>query len=314
MSHMSLGIVWRGMCAGALVISMQGCTFEQSLQNLGVEGPPALPPIHITADSTADMIHISPHLSLYGQKATSGRVNGHTNVNSKGVYAVDTIVTALGTTYKETSGANTLPFWGRNVSWTLPSYTLGVDLEYNLTKRFSVTGSLDYTSQNAKDFLGGSFGLALRGWNGQFGTHVEAGVRFDETALTADEVVAVGNIFTTDRMVYFFRDQQRKTSVDFYAALTFATTKESWLVNGFLSLGYCSQSLRTEMVNGSGLNSSSGQIGATADFTTVAPGLSFSVGPDMRLLAGVRFVWISNWDDLTPAHLALPFVQMDISL
>jgi hypothetical protein len=68
------------------------------------------------------------------------------------------------------------------------------------------------------------------------------------------------------------------------------------------------------MVNGSGLNSSSGQIGAAADFTTVAPGLSFSVGPDMRLLAGVRFVWISNWDDLTPAHLVLPFVQMDISL
>ena len=314
MSHMSLGIVWRGMCAGALVMSMQGCTIEQSLQNLGVEGPPALPPIHITADSTADMIHISPHLSFYGQKTTSGRVDGHTKVNSKGVYAVDTIVTAIGATYKETSGANTLPFWGRNVSWTLPSYTLGVDLEYNLTKRFSVTGSLDYANQNAKDFLGGSLGLALRGWNGQFGTHVEAGVRFDETALTADEVVAVGNIFTSDRVVYFFRDQERKTSVDFYAALTFATTKESWLVNGFLSLGYCSQSLRTEMVNGSGLNSSSGQIGAAADFTTVAPGLSFSVGPDMRLLAGVRFVWISNWDDLTPAHLVLPFVQMDISL
>ena len=311
MSHMSIGIVRRGMCAGAFIMSMQGCTIEQSLQNLGVEGPPALPPIHITADSTANMVHISPHLSLYGQKTTSGRVDGHTNVNSKGVYAVDT--TGIGT-YKEIKGVNTLPFWGRNVSWTLPSYSLGVDLEYNLTKRFSVTGSLDYTSQNAKDFLGGSLGLALRGWSGEFGTHVEAGVRFDETALTADEVVAVGNIFTSDRVVYFFRDQERKTSVDFYAALTFATTKESWLVNGFLSLGYCSQSLQTEMVNGSGLNSSSGQNSASADFTTVAPGLSFSVGPDMRLLAGVRFVWISNWDDLTPAHLAFPFVQMDIGL
>ena len=93
-------------------------------------GPIAQAPIHLTEEANTPYFTISPRFSYKSAQQVNASMEGHTPVNSEGIFQVDTIFHSNGTiSFQETPGANSYDYVGRNLTWDIATFTGGIDFE-----------------------------------------------------------------------------------------------------------------------------------------------------------------------------------------
>ncbi len=123
--------------AVSLTFFLSSCTTVTDslyVQDVNVKGPINQPPIRIAGRDSTTFI-ISPKFFINSNRIYNGRIDGHTQVNSEGIFQVDTIINGNEITYKIAQGKNTFDYKGENLHWSIPDYMVGLDLDIALSKK-----------------------------------------------------------------------------------------------------------------------------------------------------------------------------------
>lgn len=295
------------------VLTLNGCVTETiHLQNLSVDGPLALPPVHVTADSAANSWHITPRFTANSERSMTGRVDGHTRVNARGVYQVDTIQNNGSISYSERDGVNTYTFEGENLAWTLPRYTLGLDFDYTLTNHLALSLGLSYSPGNPQEYWGGTVGLGYFFYNRGLGGRLEGGVIFQSRSYTVDYVHVVDPAFSQTSDVTFLRKTGRDMSTNIYTSLTVNSMRAEWLVNFFMQVSLSTQTL-VDVTSPQSNGLEEMRVNHLSTFLSFSPGLYLNLTPSSRVILGLRLAHGMSIEDASHDFVPMPLIQLDFT-
>jgi len=294
------------------------------LQEVEVAGPINHPPIHITGGKEKSSITISPKIFVNTVSDVSGYVN-HTNVNSRGIYQLDTLQNGDGTWRYRESTANTNKYRGKNLNWKLPELYAGLDLDFSLSKSISLAGGINYSSNDQTGLIGGSVGLGFYKESEQGAIRFDAGINIQEYAYDASTVV----VTTTDPVwgsptteMAFFHDINKNSDINFYASITYNSIFENSPVNFFVSLTYFGQSLLDFEPSETNIEyypflgvtkyttDARGEV--SSSYLGISPGIYQNLSPWSRVVIGVSIIKNIGLEQPSQSVFVLPVVKLDL--
>ena len=241
-----------------------------------------------------------------------GRVEGHTRVNARGVYQVDSTVNNGSVSYTERDGVNTYTFQGENLTWELPNYTVGLDFDYTLTNHLALSLGLNYSPGKSREFWGGSVGLGYFFYNKGLGGRLDAGAIFQSTSYTVDYVHVVDPAFSQTSDVTFLRKSGREMYTNFYGSLTINSMHPDWPINLFLQLSLSTQTfVAVTSPQSNGFEEL--QVHHLTTFLSVTPGIYINLTPASRIMLGLRLAHAMNIEDASHDFVPMPTAQLDFS-
>jgi hypothetical protein len=284
---------------------------EVFLQDLNVTQGVAAPPVHLTTDSMATTVRISPRITFHNGSAASGRIDGHSRVNRDGIFQVDTIQAGV---LRETPGANQYQFTGKNLAWNFPRAVMGFDIDAALTDRFALNGSIEFGLNSGGRVVNGHLGAALLLPGRPTSGRIEAGVRFQRHPYRADYLVTFTPAFSSRTEVWYRTISGSQSSVDPYVSLTLNSTMRERAFGWLLSLGYCGQTLLS--FDAPRLDDySPGSFSATLSVFSVTPAIVIHAADDLDVIGGVRILWPGVFqDENDPAVLIAPMIQFELTM
>lgn len=301
-------------------------------QEGSASGPVNQAPIHLTDEAQTPYFSVSPRFSYKSVQRVDAFMEGHTLVNSEGIFQVDTIFHSNGTiSFRETPGANVYEYVGKNLTWDVATFTGGIDFDARLAKSFALFAGINYSSGNSKNVWGGNLGLAFLITTNNLGFRLDGGLNFQSMAYDAYtvEVVQTSSASGTYEYVVFYHDIGTSTQWDPFINFTFNTALPNWFVNFFLNAGFSQQTLIgfTPETKDETLYHNYGIFGydyhreivedkrgkCTASYLTLTPGVFFRIGKSGRILLGVRCFFDNGLRDATESTFILPMLQADFS-
>jgi hypothetical protein len=304
-----------------IALSLFGCSITQEvyLQEVEVKGPVFQPPVFIADSTESGQFRLAPHISFGRNRTFRGSVEGHTRVNSSGVYQLDTTYAANEVTLRETPGANVHDYSGQNLRWDTPEVMVGVQGDLALTRIISVTFGGVYSAMGSEGFLGGSVGLGFHTVNATLATRIDGGIHWTPTAYDALTVVVtnVSAFGNSSQDVAVFHDIGTDANMGFYGALTLNTRREDWPLNVFLNLAVSRQRLTHYEPHTSvfpapfvySFTIKDARTSSSATFVSLTPGVYLTMTGGHRVLLGAR--WNKGTDGVTEGFIS-PFVKYEI--
>jgi hypothetical protein len=308
-----------------------GCGLTETtiyMQNLAVTGPVNNPPVHVTSGVKRDGVTISPHFTGSTERLLTGQIAGHTMVDPRGAFQVDTVWTdGKISSFKETPGTNTLSYAGSNFRWDLPASSFGVDMDFTFSGQFAFSAGLSYGSGGGEGFWGGHTGLGILFGGKELAGRLEGGLVFQTLSYHSETVVITRTsqswFAAPEGSVYFYADDGRTTSTNVYAALTVNSRVETWAVNLFVNIAVSTQTVaniqpqNVVSVNplfwqGTIVNDARTQDAAT--FFIFTPGIYVNIWGTSRFLAGVRVASETELMVRSPGAILEPLLQLDIGI
>jgi hypothetical protein len=301
------------------------------LQDLQVNGPAMSPPIHITRDPEPNELHVMPRFSIGSIQTFTGRIDGHTMVNKNGLFQVDTIIRSdSGIVFQDRGNVNTHPFRGKNLRRSFPSYSVGFDMDFGLSRGVALSLGTNYSSLDGQGLWGYRAGLGFRHHRGSVGFRIDAGWQWEELGHEALTVVTERPLSGSVSTVAFYRDKGKTTFGRAYGSLVLHTVHPDWVVNPFFQLALTSQRLddlkptileepvwvippffivpATQNL----VNDLRGKFSST--FVHFAPGLYFNLDENISILTGIRISVDTEVEDRSSSTIIAPFVQFDFRL
>jgi hypothetical protein len=308
------------IAAGSLV----GCSVTKTvyIQDATVTTPLSQPPIFVTNNPQPGKLRLMPHVSVGQDQLVETVIPGHSPVNSRGAYQVDTVRDNGALRFRE-SGANNYQFGGKNLHWNLPGTFMGVDGEYTLSRHVALTFGASYASGKRGGFWSGGAGLGLFSQGEALAFRFDGGVQWRSLSYDIPTVVVteVDYWFSgSDTEVRFFRDRGTDTYMDLYMSCTINSCFPSSFVNFFVNGCLARQKVvdltpsTPEVISPFYTVQAAGDAEADVAVTNVllSPGLSFELGASQRALVGVRMVLGNDVTGVLPKSMIIPFVQFDV--
>jgi hypothetical protein len=293
-----------------VIAGLTGCT-TTSLQNLAVEGPLFQPPVHLTKDSTRTF-QLHPWITMVTPNSKTGRISGHTDVNSDGIYYVDTNKTTTPYTFTEPNNVNDRTFTGTNFSWKHPSMQYGLDIDMHLFGNIGISTGGSYASLNATSYWQAYCMLStFNHSNTETGVRFDLGVEWQNLTYTADFVYTSSGLFST-KDVTFNTIHNNETQINPFLAVTLNGTSPTAIVHLFLQAAVVRQALFYI----SDAPQSSSYLNDCHEIHylySLSPGLSIHLAENISTVIGVRFVWDASMDSPTTTTFQ-PLLQFDIGL
>jgi hypothetical protein len=314
----------RGLFFSALCFT--GCTSVTEtiyLQDIKVAGPVNHPPLHITSGQKAGDVTISPRLSVNSANSIAGQIDGHTPVNARGIYQVDTIFNNDNTYFYVPSSANQYEDEGENLRWDMPDVSFGMDIDFALSEKIALSGGLNYAVYNQRDLYGGSVGLGFLSEKELYGFRLDAGISWQQMSYNAATVVVteIRNGSSEKIYVNFYRDRDKSSSITFFGSVTYNTKLTDFPVNFFVNAGYFGQSLfdfEPERADGEYNFFNTTVVDArgegTAAFLTITPGLYQDIADFGRIIFGVRMLKETQLESPDNSFFIVPVIQVDLRL
>lgn len=305
-----------------------GCVVSRTvyLQDASVSGPISEPPLFVVADSRPDQFTIAARITPAGNSSMGVSTAGHSPVNARGEYQLDTVRNGYELSFRETPGANAYPFIGKNLRWDLAGTTVAVDAQYTVSNHFALVFGGSYSTKGSEGYWGGTVGGALFTEGERAAFRLDGGVQFrtlSYTALTAVVIRTTPLFGSPAEEVGLYRDRGRTTFTDFYGSLTINTRNPDWPVHVFLQCALSRQQVLNHTPSQSAIvfpfllvvDTHEGRAEYVRTILTATPGLSVALGDGLRLLAGGRYmtsvagetgedVLLSRWS---------PFLQMQFA-
>lgn len=311
----------------SLLISFCSCgptvTDTLYVQDVNVKGPINQPPIRVTGKDSSTFT-ISPKVFINSNKGYNGLVDGHTKVNSDGIFQVDTAANGNGIHYYESAGANGFEFKGENLHWSLPDYSVGFDLDIAISRKVALSGGFSMSGKDKNNLYGYRAGLGFFSASGNYGIRFDGGVIWQKYSYDASSVI-IREDGSSSKEVFFFRDKGSSVNLNHYLSLTFNTIYDQLPLNFLLNVGYTGQSLidyepknmdRTYyvIIPNPNYNVEDRRGEAYAAFVNVSPGIYANLNEWSRLLLAVRFFFELDIKDTRNSTFIIPMVQFDMSL
>ena len=211
------------------------------VQDVEVKGPINQPPIRVTGKDSASFT-ISPKFFINSNKSYNGLVEGHTQVNSEGIFEVDTITSGNSVTYQEAAGSNNYEFEGENLHWVTPDYFVGLDIDIALSRKIALSGGFSMSGKDKTNLYGYRVGLGFYSASDNFGVRFDGGLIWQKYSYNAASVV-IRDDGSADREVFFFGDKGSSTNLNHYLSLTLNTIYNDLPLNFLVNFGYSGQSL-----------------------------------------------------------------------
>jgi hypothetical protein len=310
-----------------LITGCSTTTITQTLylQDIEIDGPVSQPPLHITKGQKSGTVTVSPKISINSQKSVTGRIEGHTNVNSQGLFQVDTLFRGDGTWIYQESNANIYRYNSNNLKWNLPDASMGFDLDLCLSDHFALSGGLNYIVINQNSLVGGSVGLGVFSEKDGHSFRFDGGLLWQSLYYDAATVMVTTTeppTGPTTTEVTFFRDRDKSSSVNFFTSFTYNSAFNDFPVNFFINLGYFSQSLadfepgETDIrhypfsYTTKILEDTRGE--ASTAFFNITPGIYTDINQFSRLIFGVRVLNETQLVQSSESLYILPVIQLDM--
>jgi hypothetical protein len=256
-------------------------------------------------------------------------LDGHSPVDANGNYRVDTIINSNNTvSFRENGIANTMPFTGRNLHWTTPSTSFGVDLDYTMSNHWTLSAGTSYSSVEGNGLWGYRAGLGVYFENVTTAIRFDVGAQWQELLYNASTAIVKnpgyvlmrGEAASAGYDVGFFHDKGKSMPMDIYVGFTFNTKREDWFTNIFAQVAFSRQSLAKfkptivepvlfpfpplVMIHDERASFSS-------TFLVITPGVYFNFDPAIRMLVGARINHQTQIKESSPDTMILPFLQID---
>lgn len=293
------------MATSALLISCGTVQQTIYLQDVEVKGPINTPSIHITKNRTPGTITFSPRVNVNGYSEISGNTGGER--------------------YRNTEQDSLFSNKSKNLLWTMPEFSLGMDFDLALTKSFGFAAGLNYSKINGQQLLGGSFGIAFVAEKENSAARFDFGILVQELFYEAKSVVVTTEDYIWSNpttSVMYYRDIGKNSNVNIYAGLTLNSKMQEFPVNFFFNLSFFTQSLldyepstETDFLYLFALTEkivTDARGEAMSSFLSVAPGVFLEFTDWSRLVLGARFMYDLGLDSSSKELLVLPIIQLDM--
>jgi hypothetical protein len=282
------------------------------LQQLRSDGTHVKPPLFMTRNPNEGDLRIVPKIAIGSAQTLVGRTHGHSNVNSLGFFQVETVVENGITKYFERDSVNKYSFQGRNFSWQPPKVTSSLDVEYFVTRTFSVVGSANYSSSSSRGFLGIAAGVGFSFESRNLGVRIDLGGHWSSVSYDVDYAIATKVAGQPGRQVEFFHESGKSSYLNSYGAFTINTKINSWPIQAFLQLGINRQTLvdieRQTTISARSL------VLQSSSFFILTPGFFLDLTRQTRIVAGVHLSDETELLEADPGVLVVPFVQFEFGL
>ncbi len=296
------------------------------LQDLSVRGPSGQLPLQITRDPEPGEFHVSPRFGMSGSVHADGFNEGHTPVNGQGVFQVDTMVNGFEVSFVD-PGVNVNTYSGTNLHREFPSMTMGLDVDYGVSRLVAFSFGVHYSTVGATGLTGYHAGIAFRQHRGNSAVRFDAGWQWDEFLYDAYTVVTERPLSSQSSKVSFYRDRRRDRQGNFYAALTLNSANPDWFFKPFLQLGITNQSIsdirpvapqtETWLVPPFFVTSLSSAIvnDKRKDFRStqfvITPGFSTDLDESLSILLGLSLNVETNIQEYSKSLMLVPVVRVD---
>ena len=293
-----------------------GCASQSVyLQGINVDGPQAQPPLFITKENKQGDFRVAPRIQINDRTPLVGRATGHSNVNTRGVYQVDTVGNNGVIKYIEQNGVNTKPFAGRNFSWEPTRFNASVDFEYVAAKNFSFVGGTNYSSGGSQSFLGANTGVGFFFEDKHIAARVDIGAHWSTVAYDVDYVVTTTpfSFGSRETEVAFFREKGKQSNWNAYGAFTINTKADALPVQFFTQLAINRQTV-VNLDRKANFTIDKSIVLESVSYFIVTPGVYLDLSPNCRALLGVQLRDETALLEAEPGVLVAPFVQFEFGL
>ena len=288
-------------------IFLVGCaTVEQTiyLGDVDVEGPVVVPPTHLSNTGEAGKFTVSPHVSFLNKKEIIGSTNDR---YSQSFRLTDS------TSYSTKKD---------NFYWNVSEYTMGVDLNLQVSNAFSIFGGVDFSGGNGTNSLnGGNFGIGLHSHLKNPNVRIDLGASFQKYNYFAITIVHTKTTYQWGDDVEsteIFGDKGNSVNINPFFTLTINSNNDSSLINYFGTIGFFTQSI---------LNFNPGEshypffpllieqttIDERANFNNsffyLNPGISFKIDPQMSVILSAKI--LADLSIEKNNVFVVPSIQMD---
>ncbi len=304
--HVILGLV--------VILLFNGCAASSLyLQGLEVSGPIYQPPIFTTPDSTTyeGRLHVSISKGL-GPRL-GGRAPGHSNVNSLGIFQVDSIYDKDRFNLIEPDGVNLYEFRGENLAWFVPRSSFALDLEVPMSNSFSFVLGTSYSSVNSRHFwiVGAGFAYSFR-WRilaARFDLSLQARSNYYDAQLAQ----AYRRTSASPREIEFFEKSGYDLNFDPAASLTINTNIPSWPVNFFLQYAGGDQTVLS-IYAGVYPDRDNFLVEHSAHFAWVTPGIFLDFQKYGTVQLGLQIAIETRTQNMSKRTFVLPTVQYSLPI
>lgn len=267
---------------------------ELFLQNIEVEGSPSQPAVHITpAETKAKSFSVAPHMSF-----SSG-----------------TFTTALERQYAGAIPDSLEDFQPTGLSWNLPRFVFGVDLDYTTSENLALTAAVTASIGKGRQLTSFYGGLGLLSADSGMSTRLDLGVQYIDIRYRGATVI-LRTVGTGPQDTIYYLDRGKQFQFNLYVNLTFNSTNKSFL-NWFLQIGISPQSL-TSFVPSKDASEEPGpyvvsdlRAESSVFWISATPGLYLSPSPNRHLLLGVRLMKELSSEFSKPGLVVIPMIQFD---
>jgi len=296
------------------------------VQDIKVKGPINQPPIRITGRDSFTFT-VSPKFFINSNKKYDGLIEGHTPVNSEGVFQIDTVISGGETNYKITPNVNKYDFEGENLHWSIPDYFIGLDLDIAISKKVALTGGFSLSGKDKTNLYGYRVGLGFFSASGNMGIRFDGGLIWQKYSYNASSVIVREenpDFGSSSSEIIFYKDRGYSTNLNHYLSLTLNTLYDDLPFNFLLNAGYSGQSLvdfephntdddyyhlfdpyyRVEDMRGE----------AYVSFINLSPGIYVNLNEWSRLVFAVRFFFELDLESSSNSNFIIPMFQFDLSL
>lgn len=287
-----------------------GCaTVEQTIYfgDVEVNAPICPPPTHINVNKDVGNVTISPRFTATSSNqtivgSTEGRYNRTFNFGNDSTYRAKS----------------------KNLTWNISKYTFGLDVDFKVSKTFSIFGGFNYSGDGQTELKGGNIGLGFHNHEVNPIVRFDIGITiqdYDYTAITIVYTRTTG-IFGNDEYWSIYGDRGSSTNINPFGALTINSSYDSSIFNWFITGGFFTQNLLGFEPGTSSypiflFTTSYTEVDKRSDmlagFLFFNPGISLSLNRQIRILLSAKM----NYEMLATEStkwFVLPSVQIDFQL
>lgn len=254
--------------------------YERYLQNGVIYSPIPDDPIVVSKGRKAGDLLVNLDFNYSAKETFKADNEKHAKVNAYGVTQIDTIIDTiwhsngydLETSYSLDN--NTYDFSGQNILWYLPTVSLGLSLEYDISKSFFFLGSFDWAQVEGDPLFNFSFGFGSARENEAIGFQTSFILGIQQLKYRAEILHGSSDYLT----ISIEDDDQIVQSLYTNLNMTFNTIKELLYLNYLLNIGFSQYKY---------LNTEHQSVDSYMHYLVVTPGLFKDFG-DNRILAGCK--------------------------
>ncbi len=292
--------------AAAFVV-LNGCVNVEETIYLGdvkVNGPLMTPPEHINNNKHLGDVTISPRFSAISNTkkitgTTDDRYTGSFNFPDQSKYSANR----------------------ENLEWNLSPYNVGADIDIAVSRSFSIFGGLIVSAgKNNTSFTGGNFGIGLRSTDNDQTLRVDFGLNIHEFDYYAVTIVQTKetSLFGSKQYTNIYCDKGNSVNINPFLTLSVYSSSARNLINYSGSLGFFTQSLLDFNPGETNYEyfpliyektTVDRRANYTAYFFYLAPGLIFTINPQMNLTVSAKI--LKEFLSDSGGIIAIPSVQMD---